>query len=211
MNWHPNINKIPKRCFCRKCNLLGVCIIAFSSLWMSCSQNPNSTNVSHQKVIEDSSLIIDEFRSKYESQEYLCLISYSNECPIAKNYIKTIKTLFQAYGKQVAFCLLDPGVGSKPISGMEEILFRDHSLLICKRYNIQVYPQAVLVNCLDRKVLYTGKIDDRAIALGEVKSSAEKHYLQDALKQLVTTGRVAVESNQAVGCFVGDLTLKQTE
>jgi len=28
---------------------------------------------------------------------------------------------------------------------------------------------------------------------------------------LVTTGRVAVESNQAVGCFVGDLTLKQTE
>jgi len=101
MNWHPNINKIPKGYFCRKCNLLWVCIIAFSSLWMSCSQNPNSTNVSHQKVIEDSSLIIDEFRSKFESQEYLCLISYSNECPIAKNYIKTIKTLFQAYGKQV--------------------------------------------------------------------------------------------------------------
>ena len=43
------------------------------------------------------------------------------------------------------------------------------------------------------------------------KQTVDVRPFQDALKQLVTTGRVAVESNQAVGCFVGDLTLKQTE
>ena len=42
---------------------------------------------------EDSLLICDEFRSKFESKKYLCVISYSNECPIAKAYIKTIQNL----------------------------------------------------------------------------------------------------------------------
>lgn len=201
-------NSIHGRCM-KAPAILGLCIMLLSLHSMSCHQNAaaNLDSASCELSNNDSSLIIDEFRSKFEGGKYLCLISYSNECPVAKNYINTIKSLYSKFGNEVTFCLLDPGVGTKPISGMEKTGFSDPTLVICKRYNIQVYPQVVLVNCLERKILYAGKIDDRAVALGTVKIKAEHHYLKDALEQLISTGCVKVHSNQAVGCFVGDLAL----
>jgi hypothetical protein len=62
---------------------------------------------------EDSLFICDEFRSRFESKQHLCIISYSNECPIAKSYIKTIQNMVKRFGDTIQFCLLDPGVGSK--------------------------------------------------------------------------------------------------
>ena len=168
------------------------------------SQGQSAVYQSIDSGENDSSLILDEFRSRFESLRYLCLISYSNECPIAKNYIKTLKDLYLAYGDHVVFCLLDPGTGSKTIRGMESCYFNDHTGIICRRYNISVYPQAVLVDCPARKMLYQGKIDDRAISLGVVKKAAQQHYLKDAIEQLLKTGQVSVKNTQAVGCFVQD-------
>lgn len=182
-------------------------ILALVLVLSACTQSPENNRTVLE--IDDTSFIVDEFRSRFENRNYLCLISYSNECPIAKNYIQTIKELHKQYGDTVKFCLLDPGVGSKSIMGMEDCYFNDAPLVICNRYNIRVYPQAVLVNCLTRKILYSGKIDDRAVDVGVVKTLAQHHFLADALSQLCSKGVVTVKSNEPVGCFVGDLGLKQ--
>jgi hypothetical protein len=184
--------------------VISVMILALGG--STCTQAPENNNVTK---LDNSSLIIDEFRNKFENQQYLCLISYSSECPIAKTYIQTIKELHKQYGDSIRFCLLDPGVGSKSITGMEDCYFNDASLVICTRYNIRVYPQAVLVNCLTRKILYSGKIDDRAVDVGVVKTVAQHHFLTYALSQLCSKGVVTVKSNEPVGCFVGDFGLKQ--
>lgn len=152
---------------------------------------------------QDSLLICDEFRSKFESKKILCVISYSNECPMAKAYIKTIQKLFHQFGDTVQFCILDPGVGSRPISGMEDLLFRDNLGVICGRFGISVYPQAVVINCLTRAKIYSGKIDDRAMSLGVVSQVATKNYLFDVLSNLILEKPNNVASNQPVGCFVG--------
>jgi hypothetical protein len=151
----------------------------------------------------DSLLIYDEFRSKFESKKFLCVISYSNECPMAKAYIKTIQKLFHQFGDTVQFCILDPGVGSRPISGMEDLLFRDNLGVICGRFGITVYPQAAVINCLTRAKIYTGKIDDRAMSLGVMSQVATKNYLFDVLNNLILEKPNNVASNQPVGCFVG--------
>ena len=152
---------------------------------------------------EDSLLICDEFRSKFESKKYLCVISYSNECPIAKSYIKTIQNLVKQFGDSIQFCLLDPGVGSRSISGMEDLLFHDNLGVICGRFGVKVYPQAVVMNCLTRSKIYTGKIDDRAVSLGIVSKVATKNYLFDVLANLILGKPNTVVSNEPIGCFVG--------
>ncbi len=152
---------------------------------------------------EDSLLICDEFRSKFETKKYLCVISYSNECPIAKSYIKTIQNLLKQFGDTIQFCLLDPGVGSRSISGMEDLLFHDNLGVICGRFGIKVYPQAVVMNCLTRSKIYSGKIDDRAVSLGIVSKVASKNYLFDVLANLILEKPNTVVSNEPIGCFVG--------
>ena len=152
---------------------------------------------------EDSLLICDEFRSKFETKKYLCVISYSNECPIAKSYIKTIQNLLKQFGDTIQFCLLDPGVGSRSISGMEDLLFHDNLGVICGRFGIKVYPQAVVMNCLTRSKIYSGKIDDRAVSLGIVSRVATKNYLFDVLANLILGKPNTVVSNEPIGCFVG--------
>ena len=152
---------------------------------------------------EDSLLICDEFRSKFETKKYLCVISYSNECPIAKSYIKTIQNLVKQFGDTIQFCLLDPGVGSRSISGMEDLLFHDNLGVICGRFGVKVYPQAVVMNCLTRSKIYSGKIDDRAVSLGIVSKVATKNYLFDVLANLILGKPNTVVSNEPIGCFVG--------
>jgi hypothetical protein len=152
---------------------------------------------------EDSLLICDEFRSRFESKQHLCVISYSNECPIAKSYIKTIQNMVKRFGDTIQFCLLDPGVGSKSIGGLESLLFHDHLGLICKRFNIRVYPQAVVYDCLNREVLYSGKIDDRAQKLGVVSRFAKKNHLLDVLNNVMLNEPIKTASNEAIGCFIG--------
>lgn len=153
--------------------------------------------------IEDSLLICDEFRSRFESNKYLCVISYSNECPIAKAYIKTIQNLVKQFGDTVQFCLLDPGVGSRPINGLDDLIFHDNYGVICGRFGITVYPQVVVMNCLTRSKIYSGKIDDRAVSLGVVSTVATKNYLFDVLTNLILEKPNTVASHEAVGCFVG--------
>ncbi|MBM3937229.1 MAG: hypothetical protein FJ333_01055 [Sphingomonadales bacterium] len=187
--------------------LLGVVCVMVVALLTDCVGEGSDEGLVHAETESlkqnDSSLIIDEFRSRFESEKYLCLIAYSSECPVAKNYIKTIKDLYEDYGNQVTFCLLDPGVGTKSISGMDSLLFRDPTHTVCKRYGLTVYPEVVLANCLTREILYQGKIDDRAVALGVVKHQAQNNYLKDAITQLLIDGEVRVENTQAVGCFIG--------
>ncbi|MEY4041969.1 MAG: hypothetical protein RL233_1500 [Bacteroidota bacterium] len=152
---------------------------------------------------QDSLLICDEFRSRFESKKILCVISYSNECPIAKSYIATIKSLVQRFGDTVQFCLLDPGVGSRPISGLEELLFHDNRGIICGRFGIKVYPQVVVYDCLTRSNIYSGKIDDRVVSLGVISKRATKNYLSDVLDNVILGKSNFVASNEAIGCFVG--------
>jgi hypothetical protein len=191
-------------------------LILCSVGFLACTDSVSTKGGNHQKDVdlhtqskdniskkEDSLLICDEFRSRFESKRYLCIISYSNECPIAKSYIKTIQNMVSRFGDTIQFCLLDPGVGSKSIGGLESLMFHDHLGLMCKRFNIQVYPQAVVYDCLNREILYSGKIDDRAQKLGVVSKFAKNNYLLDVLNNVILKEPIKTTSNEAIGCFIG--------
>lgn len=195
-----------------KALLFVLCSVGF----MACTDSVSTKVESHHKEVdlhtrskdciskkEYSLLICDEFRSRFESKQYLCIISYSNECPMSKSYIKTIQNMVTRFGGTIQFCLLDPGVGSKSIGGLESLMFHDQWGLICERFNIRVYPQAVVYDCLNREVLYSGKIDDRAQKLGVVSRLAKKNYLLDVLNNVMLKEPIKTTSNEAIGCFVG--------
>jgi hypothetical protein len=191
-------------------------LILCSVGFLACTDSKSTKGGNHQKDVdlhtqskdniskkEDLLLICDEFRSRFESKQYLCIISYSNECPMAKSYIKTIQNMVSRFGDTIQFCLLDPGVGSKSIGGLESLMFHDQWGLICKRFNIRVYPQAVVYDCLNREILYSGKIDDRAQKLGVVSRFAKKNYLLDVLNNVMLKEPIKTTSNEAIGCFIG--------
>lgn len=168
---------------------IGLVFVCCTLFLLSCNLNTSQRNQ-------------DTFNSRFATRKYLCLISYSNECPISKAYIKTISELHKDFGDTVQFCLLDPGVGSRPITGMEHLVYHDDDRQICERYNVEVYPQAVVYNTLAGKQLYSGKIDDRAVKLGEIAKVATTNYLRDVLLAVSKGEPVSVPSNQAIGCFI---------
>lgn len=172
-----------------RAQVIGLVFACCTLCLLSC--NPN-TSQSNQEA----------FNARFTTRKYLCLISYSNECPVSKAYIKTISELYKDFGDTVQFCLLDPGVGSRPITGMEHLVYRDDDKQICERYNVEVYPQAVVYNTFAGKKLYSGKIDDRAVKLGEIAKVATKNYLRDVLLAVSEGEPVSVPSNQAIGCFI---------
>jgi hypothetical protein len=86
---------------------------------------------------------------------------------------------------------------------MEDLLFHDNLGVVCGRVGNKVYPQAVVMNCLTRSKIYTGKIDDRAVSLGVVSKVATNNYLADVLKDIILGKPNTVASNEPIGCFVG--------
>ena len=176
----------------------------------ACSSNASNTQIqltaqscNDTNSVMDSLLICDEFSSKFENKKFLCLISYSSECSIAKNYIATIKKLVNRFGTDVQFCLIDPGLGSKRITGLESLFFNDNWGFICHKFGITVYPQAVVFDCLNRCNIYSGKIDDRAVSLGVIKREAIENYLEYALSDVIIGKSKTIPSNEAIGCFIG--------
>jgi 23S rRNA (guanosine2251-2'-O)-methyltransferase len=84
---------------------------------------------------------------------------------------------------------------------IEQITISDQNHDFVKRFKFKMYPEVVLVNA-QGQVVYRGKIDDRAVSTGVVRSVAKNYYLKEAINQLYQGQKITTPTTRAQGCYI---------
>lgn len=132
------------------------------------------------------------------------------ECPLARMYAPVLDSLARRYAQEgVAF------LGVHPSSAVDLAAFRafaeevitafpqvrDTSCALAQALKARVLPQVFLFDA-ERRSVYEGAVDDRAVRAGRKKPVASKHYLHDALGGLLGGVPIDPARVEAVGCLV---------
>lgn len=149
--------------------------------------------------------------SGFKDKKAVVVIFTCNHCPYAQAYEDRIINLQEEFaGKEVGFVAInsndDTGYPDDSFSNMvkraREKKFnfpylRDKSQDIARAYGASHTPQ-IFVFDGDRRLCYTGKIDDNWREPGKVK----ERYLRDALLEVVGGGKVKNPETYAIGCTI---------
>ena len=135
----------------------------------------------------------------------------SPECPLCRNYTKTINQLQQDYHQQVQFIGIIPGkaYSTDDVKDFIKKYRAAHDIMIDREQKLTHYLQATVtpqVILLDDKatLIYTGAIDDWAQSLGKQRLQASQHYLENAINQSLKSAIVKIKKTEPVGCKIND-------
>ena len=137
----------------------------------------------------------------------------THDCPISNSYAPEIERIYKSYSsKKIAFFLVyvDPTLSAKEArKHHSEFAYTCPALLdpkheLVKLTSATVTPEAVAFSA-DGKLLYRGRIDDRAADFGKVRAHPNQRDLRVALENISAGKKVARPITKPVGCFIADL------
>ena len=144
------------------------------------------------------------------------LIFITNDCPIANACAPEIERIYRAYSpKHVGFFLVyvDAALSERAAQSHHKeyrytapaVLDPEHRLV--KAARAEVTPEAAVFSS-DGRLVYHGRIDDRAVAFGQVRASPTRRDLRDTLDAYLKGRRISINHIKAVGCSIADLSHK---
>lgn len=174
----------------------------------SCSSAPSSRDVF---LIELTTLSGESTNLQEQATGNAAIvIFYSPECPMCEKYTLTINQLIDKdLDENTKLFAVFPG----PFFEKDEILFFKHRygfeaeiLLdrenkLAKALSARVTPEVFFFG-KDKKLIYTGAIDNWMPELGRIRTSINAHYLKDAINAYEAGERPEVFRTEAVGCLI---------
>ena len=141
------------------------------------------------------------------------LLFVQTDCPISNRYAPTIARLHARFQPQgVAFYLVYPDRREDADAirrhgeeyGLPGQALRDVQHALVKRVGASVTPEAVVLG--ERgNVVYRGRIDDRYMALDQVRPQPTRHDLANAIEAALAGRPSDPSATEAIGCFIADL------
>ncbi len=141
-------------------------------------------------------------------QKATLLIFLTTECSIGNGYAPEIARIVEEYQKSGVICY---GIYAHetaeavarhtrefklPLTGL-----LDPGLALARRTGATVTPEACLLDPAG-EVLYRGRIDDRAVRIGSVRSEPRVRDLRLALDAVLQDKPVPVKHTKAIGCYI---------
>jgi peroxiredoxin len=143
--------------------------------------------------------------SDYKDSKAIVLMFISTKCPVSNSYNEKMKELYDNYhSKNIEFL----GINSNKAEDIDNIkehaedhnfkftILKDWKNIIANKLDAQVTPEIYVLNS-NFEVLYHGRIDD-ARGAGPAKNSD----LKNALDEILSGEKVAVERTRAMGCTI---------
>jgi hypothetical protein len=138
-----------------------------------------------------------------------------SDCPIANRYAPELRRLQGRFGPSgVSFFVVyvDPSESVEAIRrhredyGQPGSPLRDPEHALVKEAHAHVTPEAAVFAPGPRgpRLVYHGRIDDRAVDFGRERPAATTHDLEDALAAVLAGRPVPRETAPAVGCLISD-------
>lgn len=134
----------------------------------------------------------------------------SPECPLCQSYALTIQQLFAEFSKQgIEMIGIIPGTdfSAATIADYQKRyhipipLYTDEQLVLVKKYKVTITPEVIVLD-KNNKVVYQGRIDNWAYALGKKRKVITEHNLKDALTSIIKHKPIVVAKTKAIGCFI---------
>jgi hypothetical protein len=133
-------------------------------------------------------------------------VFFDPSCPICAEYFPTLEQLTAKYKGKLDFFLVFKAEDSSAVKGFVDG-YQPHSRVLCDKNSLllaqlrpKVTPEVFVVQ--QKKVVYSGRIDDRYAAIGHRRNVIRSHDLDEALA-LLAAGRQAREhATTAVGCYI---------
>ncbi|MGH9723295.1 MAG: redoxin domain-containing protein [Bryobacteraceae bacterium] len=158
-------------------------------------------------------------QAELASKRAVVLVFVSAGCPLSARYVPELNRLHDEFSPQgVAFF----AVQSNPFEKLEQarayarefsyrfpVLF-DQELTLARQTGATVTPEAVVASS-GGQILYRGRIDDRAIEIGRVRSAPTRQDLRAVLGEVVAGKIVRATESKAVGCAIPVPTSKRND
>ncbi len=147
---------------------------------------------------------------EWQGRKAVVLLFVATECPISNRYAPTINRIFDQYStKNVTFYIVqsDPDLQAKDAARhakeyeLRPVVLMDPAQLLAARMHVSVTPTAVVLSP-DAKILYSGRIDDRNIDLGQYRDNPKREDLILALDEILAGRPVSEPTTKTVGCFL---------
>jgi predicted glycosyltransferase involved in capsule biosynthesis len=135
------------------------------------------------------------------------LFFLNTECPICKKHQGTFQPINTSFSSQYQIKYVFPGYQNKQSiiqycqydSIPESQIIYDTLLEYTKISKAIVTPQVVIIN--KGKIIYTGKIDDRFMALGSEKIPSI-NYVENVLISLQKNEAISIKNTHPIGCLI---------
>ena len=141
------------------------------------------------------------------------LLFVQTDCPISNRYAPTIARLHARFQPQgVAFYLVYPDRREDADAirrhgreyGLPGQALRDVQHVLVKRVGATVTPEAVVLGARGN-IVYRGRIDNRYMALDQVRPQPTRSDLVNALDAALAGRPPDPSVTEAIGCFIADL------
>src|SRR5688500_3177940 len=148
--------------------------------------------------------------SEIASSRAAVFVFLSATCPLSSRYAPDLQQLHATYAERgVRFfaVLTDPSMTPQAASryaaeyNYRFPLLLDRRLSLARQMGARTTPEAVLV-APDLRILYKGRIDDRAAAPGRLRAQITRHDLREALDETLAGKPVSIAAAPATGCAI---------
>ncbi len=141
------------------------------------------------------------------------LVFVASDCPISNRYLPELVRLRKAATAQkVAFWFVYPNLTETAAAirshqatyGATGNVLRDNNQALARLTGAKVTPEAAVLvrHGSDMRVVYTGRIDDRYLSIGNERPQATWHDLNEAIQAAVAGRPVAGPGGPPVGCGI---------
>lgn len=139
----------------------------------------------------------------------LVLLFIRTDCPISNRYAPEIQRLYQSYNRPgIEFRLVytEHAINAAAIARHKaEYGFTipseiDMDRAYVRKAKATVTPEAAVF--AGGELVYRGRIDDRYLAVGQMRRQATAHDLEDVLRALAAGQKPAPRFTRAIGCVI---------
>jgi hypothetical protein len=147
-------------------------------------------------------------QSKDSITVYIFLLE---DCVISQNYTLPLKKLYEQYApKGIAFLGVFPNriSNERTIAAFKntyQLPFEmkyDYFQTLTKSLNATVTPEVVVFNHNSKTVLYSGRIDNTYVRVGQRRQVITTSELEDALEATLLHQPITVAQTQPIGCYI---------
>ena len=154
---------------------------------------------------------LENYQLKQVKTPLVAIVWLSPECPLCRNYTKTLNELDRKYAGKVTVIGIFPGkwyTQQDYLNFQEKYrvffpLLTDEKGSLSRALQATITPEVCLMDA-KRKVLYRGAIDNWATGLGKTQTTATAHYLEDAIENSIAGKTIPIATTKPIGCYIND-------
>ena len=183
--------------------IVGISVLALSSLWAEPGGKPVAASI---KLSDATGKTIAPLAD--DGRKATVLIFLTTDCPICNTYSPEIGRIVADYKDAgVRVYGVYAGESVKEVSRhvkdykLPLTALLDPTLQLATLTGATVTPEACVLNA-GGEVMYRGRIDDRAVKLGTVRTEARQRDLRLALDAVLKQKPVPEKFTKAIGCYL---------